>query len=66
MGGVRDAESALEKLLAGASLVQVNTGLIYEGPSLVRSINQGLAAWMDSHGVKSVSELMGAGVPSPA
>ena len=37
-GGVMSAEDALEKLDAGAALVQVYTGLIYQGPSLVKSI----------------------------
>jgi dihydroorotate dehydrogenase len=39
VGGICDAESALEKLQAGASLVQVFTGLVYGGPALVRRIN---------------------------
>jgi dihydroorotate dehydrogenase len=59
VGGVCDAASALEKLQAGASLVQVFTGLIFEGPSLVRRINQGLATWMDNRGIKSISEVVG-------
>lgn len=42
VGGISDAESALEKLRAGASLIQVFTGLVYEGPGLVRRINQAL------------------------
>ncbi|MTI29439.1 quinone-dependent dihydroorotate dehydrogenase [Xanthovirga aplysinae] len=40
VGGIHSAEDALEKLRAGASLVQVYTGFIYEGPSLVKRINQ--------------------------
>ena len=39
-GGVMSADDALEKLNAGADLVQVYTGFIYEGPDLVKSINQ--------------------------
>lgn len=42
VGGVSDAESALEKLRAGATLVQVLTGLVYEGPGLVKQIHQAL------------------------
>ena len=38
VGGVDSAQSAQEKLDAGADLVQVYTGLIYEGPGLVRKI----------------------------
>ncbi|WP_310392021.1 quinone-dependent dihydroorotate dehydrogenase [Hymenobacter sp.] len=42
-GGVHSAADALEKLAAGASLVQLYTGFIYEGPALVRRINEQLA-----------------------
>lgn len=41
-GGVMSAESATEKLLAGASLVQIYTGFVYRGPNLIRQIS---AAW---------------------
>ena len=42
VGGISSAEDALEKLEAGASLVQVYSGLIYEGPNLVKNINKAL------------------------
>ncbi len=42
VGGVFTAEDAIEKLNAGASLVQVYTGFIYEGPGIVKRINKGL------------------------
>ena len=41
-GGIHSAQDALEKLAAGASLVQLYTGFIYEGPGLVRKINEQL------------------------
>ena len=40
VGGIHSAEDALEKLDAGAALLQVYTGFIYEGPSLVKRINK--------------------------
>jgi len=40
VGGIHTAEDALEKLEAGASLVQLYTGFIYEGPALVKAINK--------------------------
>ena len=40
VGGIHTAEDALEKLEAGASLVQLYTGFIYEGPQLIRDINK--------------------------
>ena len=42
VGGIHSAEDALEKLEAGADLVQLYTGLVYEGPGLVRNINKTL------------------------
>jgi dihydroorotate dehydrogenase len=44
VGGIMSADDAREKLTAGASLVQVYTGLVYRGPALVRDIVRGLAA----------------------
>ncbi len=43
VGGIHTAEDAIEKLNAGASLVQVYTGFIYEGPSIVKNICKGIA-----------------------
>lgn len=42
VGGIHTAEDAMEKLEAGASLVQLYTGFIYEGPALIRNINKAL------------------------
>ncbi|UTW62035.1 quinone-dependent dihydroorotate dehydrogenase [bacterium SCSIO 12741] len=42
VGGITSAQDALEKLDAGAALVQVYTGLIYKGPGLIKAINQAL------------------------
>jgi len=44
VGGIDSAEAALEKLEAGADLVQVYTGLVYEGPALLKRINTAFAA----------------------
>jgi dihydroorotate dehydrogenase len=40
VGGIHSPEDALEKLNAGADLVQLYTGMIYEGPALMKRINQ--------------------------
>ncbi|MDW5290025.1 quinone-dependent dihydroorotate dehydrogenase [Formosa sp. PL04] len=42
VGGIHSAEDALEKLDAGATLVQIYTGFIYEGPSLIKKINKAI------------------------
>ncbi len=44
VGGIHTAEDALEKLNAGADLVQIYTGFIYEGPSLIKKINKAILA----------------------
>jgi dihydroorotate dehydrogenase len=42
VGGIHSAEDAMEKLAAGADLLQVYTGFVYEGPGLVKRINKGI------------------------
>lgn len=42
VGGIHSAEDALEKIKAGASLLQLYTGFVYEGPALVKAINKAL------------------------
>ncbi len=42
VGGIHSAEDAIEKLEAGADLIQIYTGFIYEGPGLVKKINEGI------------------------
>ena len=60
VGGIFSAEDAYALIRAGASLVQVYTGLVYEGPSLVNRITAGLAGLLkrDSHG--SIAQAVGA------
>ncbi|MGB0887148.1 MAG: quinone-dependent dihydroorotate dehydrogenase [Vicingaceae bacterium] len=47
VGGIHSAEDAIEKLNAGADLVQIYTGFIYEGPGLIKSINKKI---LEQHG----------------
>jgi len=42
VGGIHSAQDAIEKIEAGADLVQIYTGFIYEGPSLIKRINKAL------------------------
>jgi dihydroorotate dehydrogenase len=44
VGGIHSAEDALEKMDAGADLVQLYTGFVYEGPKLVKDINKAILA----------------------
>ncbi len=56
-GGIFSAEDAYEKLKAGASLLQLITGMIYEGPGLISEINRGLVELMKKDGYKNISEI---------
>ena len=60
VGGVASAEGAYRKIRAGASLVQLYTGLVYEGPSLARDINEELLDLLERDGFDSVTEAVGA------
>ncbi|WP_435360242.1 quinone-dependent dihydroorotate dehydrogenase [Haloarchaeobius sp. DFWS5] len=60
VGGVSSAEGAYRKIRAGASLVQLYTGLVYEGPSLARDINRGLLELLERDGFDSVEDAVGA------
>ena len=60
-GGVFTAEDAYRKIQLGASLVQLLTGLIYEGPFVVKKINQGLCRLLERDGFKHISEAVGSG-----
>jgi len=59
VGGIFTAEDAWEKIAAGASLIQVYTGWVYEGPWMVRRILQGLLQKLEEHGFSSISEAVG-------
>jgi len=58
-GGVMSAEDAYAKIRAGASLVQVYTGLVYGGPGFVRQVNEGLARLLARDGFARVQDAVG-------
>lgn len=59
VGGIFNAQDAWEMISAGASLVQVYTGLIYEGPSIARNVNEGLRRIVSKEGFVSLDEAVG-------
>ncbi len=59
-GGVFSAEDAYKKIRLGASLVELITGMIYEGPQLIGEINRGLVKLLQRDGFKNISEAIGA------
>ncbi len=58
-GGVFSAEDAFRKIQLGATLVELITGMIFEGPQLIGEINRGLVALLDKNGYKNISEAVG-------
>ena len=59
VGGISDVESAWEKISAGASLLQLYSSLIFEGPSVNKTINKGLIKKLNEHGYNSIEEAVG-------
>lgn len=60
VGGIHDADSAYAKIRAGASLLQLYSALVYEGPGLVLRILDGLEQRLDADGFETISQAVGA------
>tara|TARA_B100000700_G_scaffold316629_1_gene406520 strand:+ start:10 stop:1053 length:1044 start_codon:yes stop_codon:yes gene_type:complete len=61
VGGVDSGKSAYEKILAGASLIQLYTGFVYRGPAAAKNIKRELIQILKSDGVKNIKDLVGKG-----
>lgn len=59
VGGIFSAADAIAMMRAGASVVQIYTGMIYEGPSIVRKIQRGIIAHLREHRLQNVAQLVG-------
>lgn len=59
VGGIATGEEAYKRLKAGASLVQSYTGMIFEGPSMVKKINEEILELMEKDGFNNISEVIG-------
>lgn len=66
VGGIRSPETAYARIRAGASLIQLYTGLVYEGPGLVRRIKEGLVRLLERDGYAHIREAVGADLRMPA
>ncbi len=62
VGGIFDADDALAKILSGASLIQVYTGLVYEGPAIAKNIVAGLQKRLTEQGFADLKSAVGTGV----
>lgn len=58
-GGIFSGKDAYEKIKRGATLIQMITGMIYEGPSIIGKINKDLAKLLKKDGYKNISEAVG-------
>ena len=63
VGGIHSARAAWERITAGASLIQIYTGWIFEGPNLVPEILDGLVLQMEKHGFRNIKEAIGSEEP---
>jgi len=59
LGGVFDAQDAYKKIKLGASLIQLITGMIFEGPQVISEINQGLVRLLEKDGFDNISQAVG-------
>ena len=62
VGGVNSGKSAYEKIIAGASLLQLYTGFVYRGPSTAKNIKKELIKILKTEGVKNIQEVVGKGI----
>lgn len=61
VGGIEDGRGAFDKILAGASLVEFYSAMVYEGPGLVRTIKRELAEILKAEGFANVADAVGKG-----
>jgi dihydroorotate dehydrogenase len=59
VGGISDADTAWTKVMAGASLLQVYSALVFQGPALIPEILDGLASRLRQHHLLNLSEAVG-------
>jgi dihydroorotate dehydrogenase len=62
VGGIFSAADAWDKIAAGASLVQVYTGLVYEGPGIVKAIVDGLRIRLQREGMNTIRQAIGTAI----
>jgi dihydroorotate dehydrogenase len=62
VGGISSGKSAYEKIIAGASLLKLYTGLIYEGPMVVKKIKKELIQILKAEGINNIKDAIGTGI----
>ena len=62
VGGINSGKSAYEKIISGASLLQLYTGFVYRGPLVARNIKKELIEILKAEGVKNIQDVVGKGI----
>jgi len=62
VGGISSGKSAYEKIIAGASLLQIYTGFVYKGPSIAKDIKKELIQILKTEGISNIKEAVGADI----
>ncbi len=62
VGGINSGKSAYEKIIAGSSLLQLYTGLVYKGPTIVKTIKKELIQILKSEGINNIRDAIGKSV----
>ena len=62
VGGVNSGKSAYEKIIAGASLLQLYTGFVYRGPATAKDIKKELIQILKAEGIKNIKDAVGKGI----
>ena len=60
VGGITTGEDAIEYFMAGASAIQIGSAVYYRGPDVFKQVCKEINNWMEIHGYKKISELIGA------
>jgi len=59
VGGVDSGQSAFEKIISGANVVQLYTGMIYKGPGIVKEIKKELIEILEKEKIKNITAAIG-------
>ena len=59
VGGIDSGKSAFEKIAAGASVIQLYTGMIYKGPGIVKEIKKDLISTLKNENIKNIRDAVG-------
>ena len=62
VGGINSGKSAYEKIIAGASLLQLYTGFVYKGPTIVKDIKKELIQILKNEGINNIKDAIGKSV----